>query len=153
MQSRCSLRLALVLACFAALGGLARAEEEEPVVKMPDATLSITGKSLAAGVGYTWGTGTLRYKGKSWAVKVDGLTAGQVGISSLTANGSVYDLKKLGDIDGNYTAVVGGGPMGGGGGGLVMRNQNGVEMHAEGDHARREPDDRRVSGVKLTLKK
>jgi hypothetical protein len=31
----------------------------------PDATLKLSGGSVAAGVGYTWGGGTLTYKGKT----------------------------------------------------------------------------------------
>ena len=43
-----------------------------------------------------------------------------------TARGSVYDLKKLEDFSGNYTAGGVGATVGGGGGATVMRNQNGV---------------------------
>ena len=152
MQTRSSVHLALVLAGLMALGGVARAEDKPAAKEKADATLHMTGKSLAAGVGYSWGDGTLTYQGKKHAIVVDGLTVGQVGASSITANGSVYHLKKLEDFDGNYTAVAGGATVGGGGGGLVMQNQNGVEVRMTAT-TRGVSLTAGVSGVKLSLKK
>jgi hypothetical protein len=103
------------------LGGFAVAQE-----KKPDATLKITDRDVAIGVGFSWGKGTLSYKGKSYPVKVEGLSVGEVGVNQATAVGSVYNLKKLEDFDGNYTAAGAGGTLGGGAGVTEMRNQNGV---------------------------
>ena len=152
MQPRSSLRLALVLALLVALGGVARAADKTAAKEKPSATLTLTGKSVAAGVGYSWGDGTLVYKGKSYAVTVDGLTAGQVGANSITAKGSVYHLTKLEDFDGNYTAVAAGATVGGGGGGLAMQNQHGVEVRMSAS-TRGLSLTAGVSGVKLALKK
>jgi hypothetical protein len=105
----------------AVIGGLAGAQG-----KTPDGTVELTEGSVAAGIGFSWGKGTLAYQGKTYPVKVEGLSIGEVGINRATARGSVHDLKKLSDFSGNYTAGGVGATVGGGGGATVMRNQNGV---------------------------
>jgi len=95
----------------------------------PDGTVKITGKSVAAGVGVSWGKGTLTYHGKQHAFSIDGLSVGDVGASSITATGSVYNLKNLEDFNGNYTAVSTGAAVAGGGGVGTMKNQNGVKLN------------------------
>jgi hypothetical protein len=94
----------------------------------PDATLQLNQGSVAAGIGFSWGGGTLTYRGKRYPVSVDGLTVGSVGISRATAAGSVYNLKKLEDFNGTYTAVGAGATVAGGGSVATMRNQNGVRV-------------------------
>ena len=103
------------------LTGLALAQ-----AKKPDATLSLTEGTVGVGIGFSWGKGKLSYKGKTYPVKVDGLSVGDVGIQQATAMGSVYNLKKLADFDGNYVAGGAGATAGGGMGITTMRNQNGV---------------------------
>src|SRR5215813_3647353 len=70
--------------------------------KKADATLKLSEGSVAVGIGWNWGKGTLTYKGKSYPVKVDGLSVGEVGIKRATATGNVYNLTKIEDFDGNY---------------------------------------------------
>ncbi|HTF36046.1 MAG TPA: hypothetical protein VK714_20360 [Myxococcota bacterium] len=94
--------------------------------KKPDAKVEFSGGSVAAGVGYSWGSGTLTYKGVKYPITVDGLSAGSVGATDITASGKVYHLKKLEDFEGNYAAVGAGATVGGGGSVSTMRNQNGV---------------------------
>ena len=94
--------------------------------KVPDATLKLSGGSVAAGIGISWGSGTLTYKGKDYPVDVKGLSVGDVGVTKLEASGKVYNLKSTGDFDGNFTAVGVGATVGGGGSVTTMRNQNGV---------------------------
>jgi hypothetical protein len=96
--------------------------------KKPDATLKLSGGSVAAGVGVNWGGGTLTYAGKNHPVEVKGLSVGDVGVTKIEASGKVYNLKKLADFDGNYTAVGAGAAVGGGGGVVAMKNQNGVTV-------------------------
>ena len=103
---------------------LGRAAEQKP-----DATVKMTGKSLAAGVGYSWGSGVLTYQGKDYPFSITGLSAGDIGVSSAELSGSVYNLKNLADFDGNYTGVSAGATVAGGGGGTTMKNQNGVVMN------------------------
>src|SRR5438477_6111749 len=81
----------------------------------PDATLEFNGGSAAAGVGVSWGAGVLKYQGRSYAFKVNGLSVGAVGLSNASASGEVFGLKNLDDFNGNYTAVGTGLTVAGGG--------------------------------------
>ena len=120
--------------------------------KKPDATVQLSGGSVAAGVGFSWGSGTLTYKGKQYPVKVEGLSVGEVGLSRATASGKVFDLKKLEDFSGNYTAASAGATVGGGAAASIMKNQNGVVIEmtstTQGASLKLAP-----SGVRLTLAK
>jgi hypothetical protein len=81
---------------------------------------------VAAGIGFSWGSGTLTFRGKQYPVSVNGLSVGDVGIVRATARGEVYGLQKVQDFDGTYTAYAVGSTIGGGGAIATMRNQNGV---------------------------
>jgi len=96
--------------------------------RKPDATLKLTEGSVAVGIGWSWGKGTLSFKGKSYPVKVEGLTVGEVGVKRASAVGNVYDLKNLADFDGTYVAGGAGATIGGGAGITAMKNQNGVTI-------------------------
>jgi hypothetical protein len=120
------MRRMIGFAAIVALGlcmTLARAEEETP-----DATLRLSGGSVAAGIGISWGGGTLSYKGKEYPVDVKGLSVGDVGITKIEGSGKVYHLKSLDDFNGNYTAAAAGLTAAGGGSAVAMKNQNGVTV-------------------------
>ena len=107
----------------------------------PSATLQLTGGAVAAGIGFSWGSGTLNFRGKEYRVSVSGLSVGDVGIVRATARGSVYDLQKVQDFDGTYTSYAIGSTIGGGGSVATLRNQNGVVIHIVAT----------TQGLKLTL--
>ena len=88
--------------------------------------MSIDLTSFAAGVGASWGSGVLRYQGKTYRFSVTGLTVGNVGISTISAVGNVYNLYRPKNLAGNYVAVGAGIAMAGGVGGVSMKNQKGV---------------------------
>ena len=90
------------------------------------ATLTVSGGTVAAGIGLHWGTGTLSYSGKTYPVKVEGLSVGEVGVIRAAARGEVSNLERLEDFSGNYVAVGVEATAAGGAGVTVMRNQNGV---------------------------
>jgi hypothetical protein len=92
----------------------------------PDATLTMSEGQVALGIGWSWGKGTLSYKGKKYEFKVDGLSVVDVGITKATSKGKVFNLKKIEDFDGIYTAVAAEGTVAGGAGVTKMKNQNGV---------------------------
>jgi len=96
--------------------------------KTPDATLKLSAGSVAAGIGVSWGGGTLTFKGKDYPINVTGLSVGDVGATKIEASGKVYDLKSIDDFNGNYTAVAAGAAVAGGGAVTSMRNQNGVTV-------------------------
>jgi hypothetical protein len=142
----------VALALVAGLAFAASSVRAEEAKEKPDATLHLESKSVAVGVGFSWGDGTLKYKGETYKVEVDGLTVGQVGATTVNATGEVFHLKKLSDFDGTYAAIAGGATVGGGGGALAMRNQNGVVIQITGT-SQGVSLTAGVSGVKLAVKK
>jgi hypothetical protein len=94
----------------------------------PDATFSATSKSVAAGVGYTWGTGKLHYKGQEVQFKIKGLDLGSVGASETTVYGTVDNLKYVADFGGNYAVAKASAIVGMGGSAAAFRNEKGVVL-------------------------
>ena len=92
----------------------------------PVGTVSIDMTSVAAGVGASWGSGVLRFKGNTHTFKIDGLSVGSVGISSISAVGNVYNMTDITQFYGNYAALGAGATLAGGMAGLKMQNQSGV---------------------------
>ena len=90
--------------------------------------VTLESKSIAVGVGVSWGDGILEYRGKKYPFTVSGLTVLDLGVSKVTARGEVADLKKLEDFSGNYVGVGAGAAAGGGAGTAALQNQNGVKM-------------------------
>jgi hypothetical protein len=120
-MKRIALFTVVTLTLFLCLSSMAMAQDKEP-----DAYLELTEGSVAIGIGYSWGSGTLQYQGQKYPVEVKGLSIIDVGITKATAFGKVYGLKKLEDFNGNYTAATAEGTLGGGAGATTMKNQNGV---------------------------
>lgn len=116
----------------------------------PTGTLRLTDGSVAAGIGFSWGKGTLTYNGKTYPVKVEGLSVGEVGLQRATAVGTVSNLKNISDFSGNYVAAGAGATAAGGADIAVMRNENGVviEMKSTTQGANLKLG---VDGVRLTL--
>ena len=112
--------------------GSAVAQDKPAANAKPDATVKMTGKAVSAGVGYSWGSGVLTYQGKDYPFSLSGLTAVNVGVSSATLAGEVFNLKKIDDFNGNYTSAGAGATVAGGGGAMTMKNQNGVVMNVAG---------------------
>lgn len=90
--------------------------------------VTLESKSVAIGVGVSWGDGILEYRGKKYPFTVEGLSVLDLGVAKVTARGEVKNLKKLEDFTGTYAMVAAGGGAGGGAGAAVLKNQNGVEM-------------------------
>jgi hypothetical protein len=111
-----------------ALGSNAFAAEKA----MPSGKITIESRSIAAGVGVTWGDGKLTFKGKTYPFSIDGLTLVDFGISKASAAGDVYNLTDVAQLAGTYVAAEAGITLGGGVGGMVLRNQNGVilQLHS-----------------------
>jgi hypothetical protein len=116
-----SLALIVVLSLFLCLSGIAVAQDKEP-----DAYLELSEGSVAVGIGYSWGSGTLTFQGKKYPVEVKGLSVIDVGVTKVEAFGKVYGLKQLEDFNGNYTSATAEGTLGGGAGATKMKNQKGV---------------------------
>lgn len=90
--------------------------------------VTLESKSVALGVGVSWGDGILEYRGKKYPFTVRGLSVVDLGVSKITAKGDVVNLKTLSDFDDNYALAKAGAVVGGGAGAAALKNQNGVEM-------------------------
>jgi hypothetical protein len=115
-----SLAMVMMLLAFSAPG------QAQP--QAMSGTVSIDLTSVAAGVGASWGSGVLRYQGRTYRFSVTGLTVGDVGFSTISAVGNVYNLYRPSDLNGNYAAVGAGIAVAGGVGGISMQNQKGVQI-------------------------
>ena len=117
----------------------------------PSGTVKLTSKAVAVGIGVSWGDGTLSYGGKNHTFSVDGLSVADLGISSVTTSGEVFNLTKLSDFSGNYVAGEAGIAIAGGPTDQILKNQNGVvlRLHGTQQGARLTLA---AAGVKLTLK-
>jgi len=119
-------KIVILLFAIGVMTGFTQAATHQ---SQPDATLRLSGGSFAAGIGFSWGSGTLTYKGKDYPVKVKGLSVGKVGITSSSAYGEIFNLKHLQDFNGHYNvgaAGTRGVTLGGGKSGTLMTNQAGV---------------------------
>ncbi len=92
--------------------------------------IDFAGGSVAAGIGFSWGSGTLVFQGKTYNFKVSGFAVGDVGVASIDASGEVYNPTNIADFDGNYAAAGIGGTLAAGGTVIVMENPHGVVIQA-----------------------
>ena len=138
-------RLSLAIVAAAALAAM-------PGTSGPvSGTIFMSAQGAAAGVGYTWGDGVLRYGGRSHHFTVKGVTVADVGYSKVTGRGRVYNLKRLQDFSGTYAAATGEATLVNGIGGQVLRNGNGVEIRVD-QTTRGARLQGSADGVTLTLK-
>ncbi|HEY3798408.1 MAG TPA: hypothetical protein VGL58_08645 [Caulobacteraceae bacterium] len=122
-----SLKSASLLAAAAALAGVIATPS---VAQTPDAHIHFHGGSVAFIAGVGWGSGAIDYHGKHVALRVNGLSVGAIGANSYEADGVVFHLHHLRDIEGTYAAVDASATAGAGAGEIDMKNGNGVEIVA-----------------------
>jgi hypothetical protein len=113
---------------FLAIASVGNADSGKPVPDdaKPDATLTLSGGSVAAGIGYTWGHGELKTADQSQSFSIKGVSVVDVGATGFDASGNVYNLKTLGDFAGNYVAAGAGVALGDGVTAVYLRNEHGV---------------------------
>jgi hypothetical protein len=92
----------------------------------PAATLSLKSKSVALGAGVSWGDGVLTFQGRNYPFSVSELSLLDLGASSVSATGRVYNLNNPADLSGNYVATQATFAVAGGTGELTMTNGKGV---------------------------
>jgi hypothetical protein len=114
--------LALMAAASLVFPTLARTGDSDAAV----AKLTLTGGGVAAGIGFSWGSGDLVFQDKTYKVKVRGLTIADVGASTIDATGDVYHLTRLEDFNGAYAAAGAGATLAGSGSIVTMQNAQGV---------------------------
>jgi hypothetical protein len=143
-----NLLVVAVLITALVFSGLVYAQAKPKV----DATIELTKGQVAVGIGWSWGSGTLTYKGKKYSVKVEGLSVVDIGVTKARASGKIYYLDKIEDFNGVYETVAAEGTLGVGAGVTRLRNKTGVMIDlvtkTKGVNFKLAPE-----GVKLELKK
>jgi hypothetical protein len=127
--------IGILVAALLCGAGWAQADDK------PSGTVTIESKSVALGVGVSWGDGKLNYEGTTRTFSVRGLSVVDLGVSKVSARGKVFNLKKIEDFAGTYAAAQAGAAVGGGMSVVALRNQNGVVLELTSTQ----------TGVKLTL--
>ena len=114
-----------VLLAFLLAGTPALAEEEPK----QSGWIDFTATQIALGIGVGWGSGELRFQGKRYPIKINGLQLVGVGYAEADVTGEVFDLNNVEDITGNYGAWAAGATLAGGAGNLTMKNDKGVKIN------------------------
>jgi hypothetical protein len=102
---------------------------------IPSGYVWLSGGSVAVGIGYTWGHGTLYYSQdqKQYKFKLSGVSVVDVGGAGITAEGEVYNLATPADLSGNFSAVTAGLTIIEGGSVAYLKNDKGVviKLHSQ----------------------
>jgi len=146
--------LSLVATFFASTLAVAAESSAPPVATgaIPAGYVWLSGGSIAVGIGYTWGHGTLYYSKdqKQYPFKLSGISIVDVGAAGINAEGEVYNLTSPADIDGNYSAVTAGLTVFEGGSVAYLKNEKGVviKLHSQTGGLRFNLS---ANGMKVTL--
>ena len=128
MQRRWTVWLTVIGMVALFLGVPALAED-----KAPDGTIRLSEGSVAVGIGWSWGHGEVSFQGKTYKVKVEGLSVAEVGVTRAEATGTVYNLKNAADLSGVYAAAGAGATAGKGVGVSSLRNEKGVVINLKSE--------------------
>jgi len=128
-----ALAVMLTFAAFSAGAQEKNKVEAQEKKGLPTGEVTIKVTQVAAGLGVSWGDGTLNFKGKDYRFKVKGLNLIGVGVTSINAAGDVYNLQKLDDFPGTYYGVEAGATLIKGSAGMVLRNSTGVVLNLKSD--------------------
>ena len=82
----------VALGCLAVFSMVMAAE------KAPSGTVTLSSKSIAVGIGVTWGDGTLTFGGKPQAFSVEGLCVVDLGVGAVKTSGEVLDRANVADF-------------------------------------------------------
>lgn len=99
-----------------------------PAGAIPSGYVWLSGGSVAVGIGYSWGHGTLydTKNQKQYKFKLSGVSIADVGAAGINAEGEVYNLSNPADLSGKYSAVTAGVTVVEGGSVAYLKNDNGV---------------------------
>ena len=101
---------------------------KKPEERVPAGLVTLKMKSVALGVGATEGGGVLNFQGRDYPFSITGLSLVDIGISSFTGAGKVYDMKSPSDLAGTYGAVQSTFAIAGGATAMSMKNDKGVSI-------------------------
>jgi hypothetical protein len=119
---------------------------------IPSAYVWLSGGTVAVGIGYSWGHGTLYYSKdqKQYKFKLKGVSVADVGGAGITAEGEVYHLNNPTDLSGEYSAVTAGVTVIEGGSLAYLKNDKGVviKLHSQTGGLR---FNLAATGIRITL--
>ena len=127
LQHSRSCRLAAVAVALAVLG-TSVADAATGRVRF-----NITKAGFIVGVG--GGSGTLQFRGRTYRLRVDGITAGTIGVARAELVGNAYNLRRPQDISGAYSVGSAGISVIGGGKVARLQNEKGVVLELQGRQA------------------
>ena len=104
-----------------------------PTAADAQSTGSVRFRVASAGfiIGGGGGTGALNFKGKSYPLRVGGLSDGTVGVSSADLVGTASGLRSPQDIVGTYSGAGAGVAVAGGGSAVTLQNSKGVVLRLQ----------------------
>jgi len=120
----------------------------------PDATIKITTRMAAPGIGLSWGDGVLIYKGQEipFTFQANGLFRNvDESITAAELSGQVFNLKNVADFAGNYQKAQEQDADSGAGSSATMKNEKGVMVNLVSTVAGRKFNLSR-EGLKVALK-
>src|ERR1700748_478602 len=133
-------KLFLSLFAIVLTSSVASADCGAPPAPVPDGSIPsgyvwLSGGTVAVGIGYSWGHGTLYYSKdqKQYKFKLSGVSVADVGGGGITAEGEVYNLTSPADLSGDYKAVTAGVTIIEGGSLAYLKNDKGVviKLHSQ----------------------
>lgn len=92
--------------------------------------LHVTKIGFIVGVG--GGTGTLNFQGRTYRLRLSGVSAGTIGVSGVDLVGTATNLRTAADIAGVYGAATAGVAVAGGAQAATLQNSNGVVLTVSG---------------------
>ena len=101
---------------------------KKPDERLPSGLVTLTLRTVALGVGGSSGEGTLNFQGRSYPFSISGMSLADIGISTYTGAGKVYDLRSPGDLTGSYAASQATFAIAGGASAMSMKNERGVTI-------------------------
>jgi hypothetical protein len=119
----------------------------------PDAQIEFDIFKAGFIVGGSGGSGKLIHQGKTYPLNIGGVSLGAtIGVTKAELVGEVYNLKRVEDIAGTYTAAQAGFAVAGGNKVADLRNSKGVQIKVRGKQVglALEAD---LSGLQVDLKK
>jgi hypothetical protein len=135
------IRAAAAVVLVGALSSPAMARPHHHAVPPPITTIHIHGGSVGFIVGVGGADGYVVFHGARYPIEVSGLKIGTIGVSSYELDGRVYNIRRIEDIEGDYSAGEASATAGAGAGDIDMANGRGVEIRASSSSA----------GLQLTL--
>src|SRR5260370_40007701 len=146
--------IAAVSVSSAGVAGGDSASAAPPVAEgaIPTGYVWFSGGSLAVGIGYTWGHGTLYYSKdqQQYKFKLSGVSVADIGGAGITAEGEGYNLGNPADLAGSYSAVTAGLTVIAGGSVAYLQDGKGgvIKLHSQTGGLRLKLS---ANGVRITL--